>query len=55
MLTQEDFKKIRKLNREAELQRKQEEGTPRAKAWGGKTPAKSDRRRVNDELRKLGV
>jgi len=54
MRTDQD-KLRRKLSREAELQHRQEYGTPRAKSWGGKKDSRQHRREDKRELRKGAI
>lgn len=41
----------RRVSREHELKRKQQEGFPRAKSWGGRTDARTERKHTKTVLR----
>ena len=49
--TLRDLKASRKLARERDLARRQEVGEPRAKCWGGKDKARTERRKTKNAMR----
>lgn len=45
-----NLKRMRKITRERMLEEHRQFGRPRAKSWGGKDDAKTDRRKVKQRL-----